>query len=311
MGSNNRVLITTSSFAEESSALLDLLTNEGFQVVLNPWKRRLKEQELSELLERHKPVGLLAGTEPITRGILSQAKEHLQIISRVGVGWDNIDHAAAEEFGILLYRTTGVLTQSVAELTLGLMLAALRSITLHDRNIRERRWEKRMGGLLAGKLVGIIGFGAIGKLVGELVKAFGAEVIFYDPQPIASVWQQTSSLNELLLKAEIISLHASGNTKLLGLDELGLIAGRNVIIVNTSRGILIDEKILLEHLKAGQIAYACLDVFAEEPYSGPLGGLDNVILTPHIGSYAREARIAMEEAAILNMIAGFRRTAVR
>jgi D-3-phosphoglycerate dehydrogenase / 2-oxoglutarate reductase len=226
------------------------------------------------------------------------------------VGWDNVDHEAAGELGILVYRTAGVLTQAVSELTLGLILSALRSIPLHDRQIRERLWEKRMGRLLAGKRVGIIGFGAIGQRVGELVHAFGADVIFYDPQTIAVEWAQAVSLESILKKADIISIHASGKERLLGSVELNTIAGRNVILVNTSRGGLIDEEALLKHLTTGQIGYTCLDVFAEEPYSGPLRELNNVILTPHIGSYAREARDMMEEAAVHNLITGLKEKAI-
>jgi len=143
-------------------------------VVINPWGRKLSESELLDLLEKYRPVGLLAGTEAITRVVLVRARDFLRVISRVGVGWDNVDRQAAAELGILVYRTAGVLTVAVAELTLGLMLSALRSIALHDRRIRQGVWQKPMGSLLKGKLVGIIGFGAIGQGVGQLLKALGA-----------------------------------------------------------------------------------------------------------------------------------------
>lgn len=134
-----------------------------------------------ELLERHRPVGLLAGTEPVTREVLTQARSYLQVISRVGAGWDNVDHEAAAELGMRVYRTVGVLTQAVAELTIGMMLAALRNILLQDRGLKEGAWHKRMGSLLQSKVVGLIGFGAIGQRVGELARAFGSEVIYCDP----------------------------------------------------------------------------------------------------------------------------------
>jgi D-3-phosphoglycerate dehydrogenase len=306
MEAMKNILIATSSFAKERPELLDLLRQYGFQVFLNPWSRQLKESELVELLELHRPVGLLAGTEPVTNRVMEKTRDHLLVISRVGVGWDNVDRDAAAKYGILVYRTSGVLTQAVAELTIGLILGALRSIPLHDRMIRAHQWGKRMGGLLAGKLIGIIGFGAIGQRVGELARAFGAEVAFYDSQPVESSWAHSMPFQMLLEQADIISLHASGKEQILGEKELRIISGRNAILVNTARGELIDEEALFHTLKDGQIAYVCLDVFWEEPYAGQLCNMDNVILTPHVGSYAREARHLMEETAVHNLIMGLK-----
>jgi len=297
------ILATTSSFGTGTPA-----TNLRF--VVNPWGRKLKEAELASLLEEHRPTGLLAGTEPITRAVLTAAKDYLRVISRVGAGWDNVDHEAAAELGMAVYRTSGVLTEAVAELTLGLMLAALRSITLQDRLLRQGTWQKRMGGLLKGKTVGIIGFGAIGQRVGELVRAFDAKMVFYDPHPVEVAWARSVSLKELLEQADIITLHASGKQKILGAEELSWIGSRGVILINTARGEMIDEEALAASLQAGQIGCACLDVFGEEPYRGSLCSMDNLILTPHIGSYAREARQLMEETAIANLMQGLRETGV-
>jgi D-3-phosphoglycerate dehydrogenase len=252
----------------------------------------------------------LAGTEPITRAVLTAAKDYLRVISRVGAGWDNVDHDAAAELGMRVYRTSGVLTQAVAELTIGLMLAALRSITLQDRLLRQGIWQKRMGGLLQGKTVGIIGFGAIGQRVGELVRAFGAKMVFYDPHPVDVAWAKSVSLRELLEQSDLVTLHASGKEKILGAEELSWIGIRGVILINTSRGDMIDEEALSTSLRAGQIGCACLDVFIEEPYRGSLCSMDNLILTPHIGSYAREARQLMEETAIANLMQGLREASV-
>jgi D-3-phosphoglycerate dehydrogenase len=280
------------------------MENEGLKIILNPWGRKLKEEELSRLLKDHGPIGLLAGTEPITREVLETAKDHLRIISRVGVGWDNVDREAARQMGIRVYRTSGVLTQAVAELTIGLILSALRSISSNDRLIRQGKWQKTMGGLLSGKIVGVIGFGHIGQRVGELVNAFGAKVLYYDPQSIDAPWAQAVTLPELLSQAEIITIHASGREKILGSDELKNICKRGVLLVNTARGGLIDEAALQDCLKNGKVSFACLDVFEDEPYCGPLCSLENVILTPHVGSYAREARILMERTAVENLLNG-------
>jgi D-3-phosphoglycerate dehydrogenase len=300
------VLATTSSFAKEAQD--QSLRAENLRLVINPLGRKLTEKELLELLEAHRPVGLLAGTEPITRATLEWAKGYLRVISRVGAGWDNVDHDAAAQLGIRVYRTVGVLTQAVAELTLGLMLAALRNITRHDLQLRQGVWQKRMGALLQGKIVGLIGFGAIGRRVGELARAFGAEVIFSDPEIEEVPWARRVSLLQLLQEAQIISLHASSKKRILGAPELELICRRGVILINTARGELIDEDALCSCVRDGRIAYACLDVFHQEPYQGSLCALNNVILTPHIGSYAQEARRFMEETAVNNLLRGLRET---
>jgi len=304
------VLATTSSFAAESPHLLAWLKKHPLNLVLNPWGRKLTEAELLELLEEHRPVGLLAGTEPITRGVLEKGRGYLRVISRVGAGWDNVDREAAAQFGIRVYRTVGVLTQAVAELTIGLMLSGLRAIGLHDRQLRQGVWQKRMGALLHGKVVGLIGFGAIGQRVGELARAFGATVIYHDPQPVSISWAESVPLPQLLQQADIISLHASGKKRILGLAEQQSIGRRGVLLINTARGELVDEQALYSCLQEGYWSYACLDVFQKEPYQGPLCSLDNVMLTPHIGSYAREARRLMEEAAIENLVTGLREAGV-
>ena len=303
------VLATTSSFAKHAPEILSYLNDKGLRFVNNAFGRKITEDELRLLLEKYKPVGLLAGTEPITQAILKEAKDYLKVISRVGVGWDNVDRKAAQELGIQVYRTEGVLNEAVAELTLGMILCALRTIPLHNSQVHSGVWQKGMGSLLQDKVVGIIGFGAIGQRVGELVKAFNARVIYHDPVPAKVSWAKALPLHEMLPQADIITIHASGSDQILGEYELNSLCKQGMIVVNTARGGLVDEKALYKALVSGRVAFACLDVFENEPYSGPLCSLDNVILTPHIGSYALEARVAMEKKAVENLIRGleFRR----
>jgi D-3-phosphoglycerate dehydrogenase / 2-oxoglutarate reductase len=298
------VLATTSSFAEDSPELLEIMVAKGLRIVLNPHRCRLNDSELEQLLKEHKPIGLLAGTENICRAHLEQASEHLRVISRVGVGWENIDREAAADLGILIYRTPDVLTQAVAELTIGLILSGLRSIAYHDRMVRQGRWQKKMGGLLHGKEVGIVGFGSIGRRVGGLVSAFGAHVIYYDPRPANVSWATAVSLQGLLETADVISIHAGSNEMIIGPEEFKCITKQNVILVNTARGSLVDEGALYQCLSDGRLGCACLDVYSNEPYDGPLRHLENVILTPHIGSYALEARRLMERCAVENLLSG-------
>lgn len=297
-------LTTTTSFGKHSSEIITYLMNKGIRLVNNPFGRKITKEELRMLLNKHKPIGLLAGTEPITRSVLEEAKIYLKVISRVGVGWDNVDRQAAKELRILVFRTTGVLNQAVAELTLGLILSSIRAIPLQDRQIRVGIWEKTMGKLLQGKTVGVIGFGDIGQCVGKLISAFDTTVLYYDPVTTDVIWAKSVSLYDLLNQSDIVTIHASCLEQILGEKELNSMCKPGVIIINTSRGNAVDEKALCACLVSGQVAFACLDVFKDEPYTGPLTDLENVILTPHIGSYAMEARIRMEELAVENLLKG-------
>ena len=296
------ILITTSSFGNNAPHLFEILRKKGFNVVVNPYSRKLTEEELKKILNQHRPIGLLAGTEPITKCILKVAKDYLKVISRVGVGWDNVDRQTACNLGIQVFRTAGVLNRAVAELTLGMILSALRAIPLQDRQIRDGVWQKRMGRLLQGKVVGIIGFGSIGQCVGKLISAFDATVLYYDPVSKNVAWAKALSMHDLLAQSDIVTIHADAQNQILGEKELLSLCKPGVVIVNTSRGSLIDEDALYKTLVSGQVAFACLDVFDQEPYSGPLTQLENVVLTPHIGSYAMEARIRMEEMAVENLL---------
>lgn len=299
----NTILCTTSSFGRNATHVLELLKNKELLPVTNPYCRTLMEDELDRLIEEHKPIGLLAGTEPITRSTLVQCKDYLKVISRVGVGWDSVDRDAAKELGIQVYRTEGVLDQAVAELTLGFILSALRHIPFQDRQIRAGIWQKGMGRLLNGKTVGVIGFGAIGQRVGELTKAIGATVVYFDPYPKDVKWAKPFTLDALLAESNIITVYASGSEQIIGKKEIDRLRD-DVILLNLARGGLIDETALYDALVSKKVAYACLDVFEREPYTGPFALLDNVILTPHIGSYAFEARVQMEEMAVDNLIKG-------
>lgn len=297
-----KVFISTTTFAQFSKEPLDILRKNKIDFVLNPLKRKLFEQEIGKFLKENSYVGLIAGTEPITKSVLTKAIS-LKVISRVGVGIDNIDLPEAKKLKIKVYNTPNVLIDSVAELTIGLILNALRKISLMDRNIRNKAWNKEMGLLFKGKTLGIIGFGKIGRRVALLAKTFGAGVIFYDVKPIKTKIARQVTFIKLVKDADIISIHSSGKGILISKDEIKNMK-EGVILVNTSRGSTIDEEALYSGLKSGKIAFAALDVFNNEPYSGKLTGVENCILTPHIGSYARESRIQMEIEAVNNLIKG-------
>lgn len=296
-----KVFIATSSFAKNSPAPLEMLKAAGLDVEINPHGRRLSESEITAFLSDKEY--LIAGTESLTRKVIESAK-YLKVISRCGVGMDNVDMEAAKSLGIKVFNTPDAPTLAVAELTVGLILDLLRRVSFMDRNIRRGQWQKTMGNLLSGKKVGIIGFGRIGRRTAELLKNFGCEIAYTDPCKGDELSGFKCLTLEMLLKwADIISLHVSVKDTLIGGDEI-----RNMKpgawLVNVSRGGVVDETALHQALKNSHLSGAALDVFDREPYSGPLTELNNIILTPHIGSYAKEARVEMELQAVRNLLMG-------
>ena len=303
----SKVIITTSSFARYDTSAIDMLIAKGLDVILNPLGRKLTEPEVHGMLEQERPIGMIAGTEPLTSFVLSHASSYLRVISRAGTGWDNIDHETAENKGIAVYRTPNAVTDAVAELTLALILNLLRQVGSSDRELRKGRWEKRMGLLLSGKKVGIIGCGRIGKRVGKLVEAFGGKVAFNDVCQVDTPENWINlGLKDLLKEADIITLHIAPGKDTRVVFDKQRIRGmkKGSWLINTSRGELIDEQALYNAICDSHLQGAALDVFEQEPYRGPLRDLDNVVLTPHIGSYARESRTRMERESAVNLLKG-------
>jgi|SRR3989338_569871 len=296
-----KVFIATSSFAKDDSRPIEILRETGFEVYLNPHGRTLSEDEIRNyLIDKD---FLIAGTEPLSRHVLESAKG-LKIISRCGVGMDNVDMDAAGQLGIRVYNTPDGPTSAVAELTVGLMLNLMRNVPLMDREVRSGIWKKRMGNLLNKKKVGIIGFGKIGQKVAELLFPFGCALAYCDIRDLDSVFgiEKLESC-ELLKHSDIVSIHVSSKRQIIGEKEIKLMK-KGAWLVNISRGGVVDEDALYIALKEGHLSGAALDVFGKEPYMGTLSELDNVILTPHIGSYAKEARVEMEMQAVENLLKG-------
>ncbi len=295
------VFISTSSFGQYDTSPLKLLKDAGLDVQVNPYGRTLTPDECLSL---YKDIaGLIAGTETLNADILKSTKS-LRVISRCGTGLDNVDLDAAREHGIKVFNTPYGPTNAVAELTVALIFSLLRHIPRMDGEIRNGKWHKRMGYLLQGKNVGIIGFGKIGQKVAELLMGLGAEIAYYDPA-INELKQGcvAKSLDEILVWSDIVTIHASGKELLLGHEELRKMK-KCSWLVNCARGGLVDENVLYQLLKEGQLSGAALDVFEKEPYEGPLSELDNVILTSHVGSYAVESRVEMEVEAVKNLLQG-------
>jgi D-3-phosphoglycerate dehydrogenase len=304
-----RITITTSSFGKESSRPVELLRSYDFELAFNPHGRKLTKPETIELVRE--ADGLIAGTEALDEEVLAQLPR-LKIISRVGTAMDNVDRAYAAKRGIPVFNTPDGPTDGVAELTLGGLLAALRRIPQSDASIRRGEFAKPMGRLLRGKTVAVIGLGRIGKALVRLLQPFAVKVLAVDPTPDEAFAREFHvrylPLEEALPQADMVCLHLSGSpaSPLLGAAQLARMK-KGAVLTNTSRGGWVDEGALAEALTSGQLGGAYLDVFAAEPYQGPLAKLENVVLTAHIGSYALECRIGMEVDAAQKVIDFFRK----
>ena len=291
-----QVLISTSSFNLANFAQLSDLEKAGVEVKLNPFAARLTEKQAIDLLGTD-TIGLIAGLEPLTKNVLQAAKS-LKVIARVGTGLDSVDLVAAKELEIIVLNTPDAPTKAVAELTIAHILGLLRHLSQADRQIRNGIWKGLMGSLLETKTVGIVGFGRIGKRVATLLSAFGASVLISYAQVKSGDFQNVG-LDELCTRSDIVSLHlpySEATHHIIDEKRINLMK-KGSFIVNISRGGLVDEAMLLVALKSGHLAGAALDCFEQEPYEGELRNLENVQITAHMGSYARETRDLMEQEA--------------
>lgn len=305
-----RILIATSSFGEFDPTVLEPLQGPSFDLVRNSFGRMLGPKELSQLLSPC--TGVIAGTERYDDSVLERAP-HLKVISRCGAGLDNVDMAACHRRGIRVCITPSGPTDAVAELTLGFILGLIRNMVRADRDIRQGVWRRPMGFLLSELTVGIVGLGRIGRRVAELVGALGGKVIGFDTA-VDSEWCRSRNVgvrtfSEILRESDLLSLHVPLEKELvhfIGRDQLAAMKDGS-FLVNTSRGGLVDENALQDALQSEHLAGAALDVYEREPYTGPLQSNSKVILSPHVGSYARAGRISMEREAAQNLINELRR----
>lgn len=301
-----KVLVTTSSFGAADPAPREALRDAGFDVHENPFKRKLTEAEVLSLLRSHKPIGLIAGLEPLTAGVLEGSASHLKAISRCGMGLDNVDLSAAERLGIKVFNTPDAPSQAVAELAVALMLSVLRRVAEADRNLRRGDWKSLQGRLLGARTVGVVGLGRIGRRVAALVGGFGAKVLGADQRsdlgPTPGV--ERVPFDKLIAESDIVTLHVplTEETRRLIADRSLASMRPGAVLINTSRGGLIDEGALVEALKSGRLSGAGIDAFEREPYDGPLKGCPTAVLTCHMGSAAAECRARMESEAAENLI---------
>jgi len=301
------VFLAPSTFASLSKKPLKILKSQNHKIRFNKVGRKLNK---IELLDNMKDVdGVIAGTESYSGEILSELTK-LKVISRLGVGIDNIDMEVARGKNIKVFRTNTTPAPAVAELVLGLMIDVHRHISISNQLLKKSIWKKQMGSLLQGKTLGIIGLGTIGKELVHLSKGFRFKVLSFDHQEDELFAKKNDvtycGLETLLKGSDIVSIHLNltDQTKTLIDQEKIAFMKPGAIIINTSRGEIIDEKALYAAIKNNQLGGAGLDVFEHEPYTGPITGLDNVVLTPHIGAYAKEIRVSLEMEAVENLIRG-------
>lgn len=302
-----KVLVTARSFAlcDEAKALLE---SQGYLITWNPVGRPLKEAELLELIPGMD--ALITGTDEVTEKVIAAGMPTLKVIGKYGVGYDNINVAAAQEHGIQVTYTPGVLTKSVAELAMGLLMAVTRNIAAMDQLVRHGKWERITGTELSGKTIGIVGTGNIGREVAKRAVAFDMNIIAFDVWPNPDFAAQYGikyvSLEELFKKADFISLHAPSTPETVGMIHAKSLQSmkNTAVLINTARGDLIVEEDLIKALQEGVIAGAGLDTFAVEPLLDErFFSLKNVVLTPHAGSNTRETVARMSIMVATDVVA--------
>ena len=288
------------------------LKEHGIEVVAAPVRERLSEEELLPLVaDVH---GVICGDDRFTDRVL-QAAPNLKVISKWGTGIDSIDLAAAERMGIRVCNTPGAFTDPVADTVLGYILSFARQLPWLDQDIRAGTWQKHSGVSLRECILGVVGVGAVGKAVIQRAVAFGMGVLGNDivelPQSfVLATGTGIVSLDELLAKADFVSLNCTLNPTsrhLIGERELSLMKS-TAYLINTCRGPVVDEPALVRALQAGHIAGAALDVFEEEPLppDSPLRYLDNCLLAPHNANSSPIAWTKVHENTIHNLIEGLR-----
>ncbi len=303
-----KILITPKSFFRARDKADEIFSQFDLDIVENNTGKTLTKQQMIELCSD--VDGVIVGLDPMDEEVLRNAK-NLKAISKYGVGLDNINLKVAEELGIKVRKAEGTNTRSVAELTIGLFFALSRSIPKTVADVKDGRWDRTIGTEVGAKIVGIIGFGAIGREVARMASGLDMEIMAYDPyfsdaELTKAMNVKMTNIDEILEKADFITLHLPLNeetNKIINSKTLRKMK-QTAYLVNTARGELVDEDALYNALKNGIIAGAAQDVFSQEPpdKQNKLVALDNFILTPHIGAYTKEATERMVITSAKNLI---------
>jgi len=302
------VVVTSRSFATTDASPRRELEAAGLDVV-----RADPSHDLAELARMlPEAVAWIAGTSPVTDPMLALGPR-LRVLARYGVGYDAVDVAAATRRGLWVTTTPGANTEAVADLTVALLLDALRHVSAGVEAVRRGEWSVRRGRELGALTVGLLGFGRIGQAVARRVLGFGASVVAVDPRLSASPVDgvELADLPALAARCDVVSLHAPGGAVLLDRERLGRLRA-GVTVVNTARGDLVDEQALADALHSGHVgAYACDTLRAEHGAAAASPLLaddlsDRVLVTPHIGAQTEEAVTGMGRLAVDNVMAVLR-----
>ena len=306
-----KILITPRSFGRYKDTAYPLIEIRGYEIIENTQGRTLTEEDLVEYAKED-IEGIIVGIDPLPAPVLDRFRS-LRAISKYGVGMDNIDLKRANELGIRVRNAIGANDVSVAELTIALMFAAARSIPLASATVKNGGWEREIGFALTGKKLGLVGGGRIGKKVAmRCAKGLEMEVAIYDPylndEAFLNAYRihRYGDIRDLFRNSDVVSLHVPLTSETGGIinrKTLQLMKP-TAILVNTSRGELVDEDALHEALTKGEINVAAQDVFSSEPpaKNDKLLGLKNFILTPHIGAFTNEAVERMVMLSTQNLL---------
>ena len=293
-----KALITTVPFGDKNPLPLELLTKAGVEYVINPYNKKLTEEQLCEIVSDYDVI--IAGTEPITDKVMARGK-NIKLISRVGIGLDSVDLISAKDRGIKVSYTPDAPAPAVVELTLGMMLTLIRSVHVSNAQMHQGEWQRFFGRRLAEVTVGIIGVGRIGAGLIHSTKGIKIpKILANDIAPNAEL-DSVANLEwvnkETIYKhADIICLHLplTNQTKDMITREQLLSMKSDAIIINTSRGGIINENDLYDVMNSGHLSGAAIDVFETEPYNGKLAEIERCLLTAHMGSMSVDCRTRME-----------------
>ena len=288
---SKKVLITSRSFGKISNEPLDILTGAGFEVTMKG--KDFDQAEFEAMIPDYD--ALIIGAHEFPEAVMERCPK-LKIICKHGAGLDNIHLEKAKELGIAVCNVPGTNSNAVADLTFGLMLAVARNIVSTNRWVHEGRWQTAIGVDVCGKTLGLMGFGAIAKNVARRASGFGMKVLAYDlyPNDSGKAIAEYVDLDTLLAQSDVVFLHCNltaDNEKMINKASIAKMKD-GAILINNSRGQLIDEQDVTDALKAGKLAAAGLDVVYTEPIraDNPLLTAPNCIITPHMSWGAKEAR---------------------
>ena len=295
-----RVAVTPRSLRQTPGAHLDRLHAE-VDVRFPDLDRPLDEDEMVELVRDC--AGLIVGVDPVTPRVLEAGP--LRVVVKYGSGMDNIDVEAARSLGVQVSSTPGTNARSVAELAIALLLTLARNVALHDRGVRAGSWRRFTGVELAGKQLGIVGYGAIGREVARIARGLDMNVVAHDPL-VEEADVDLVPLDELYAASDVVSLHLplTDETRgLVGDRELAAMKS-TAFLINTARGGLVDESALADALRSGRLAGAALDGFEVEPLGdSPLRQLENVVFSPHAGASTYDAVLRTAAQAVDQLLA--------